>query len=122
MKLVYDMSIQGNGRDPVVVLRLSGCVDSETAPAFGEVMDILLGRNDCPLIVDMTSVSYISSAGWREFVTKTQNVLDGHVQIQIAGMQPTVRDVFELIGLNQVYPSHACVRDAIESLATSHKG
>ena len=119
MKLLYDMSIRGSASGPVVVLMLSGCIDSENASDFGEVMDVLLERNDCPLIVDMSSVTYISSAGWREFVAKTRNVLAGHVHIQIAGMQRTVLDVFELIGLDQVYSSFESVENAIGSLATS---
>ena len=117
MKLVYNMH-KTDEPDPVVVLALSGCVDSETAPEFGEVMDILLERHGCPLVVDMSDVMYISSAGWREFVSKTQGIIERSINIRIVGMQPTVRDVFELIGLDHVFESHECVEDAVRALHT----
>ncbi len=118
MKLVYNMR-KTDEPDPAVVLVLKGCVDSDTAPDFGKVMDLLLERHRCPLVVDMTDVAYISSAGWREFVNKTQGIIEKQLNIRIVGMQSTVRDVFELIGLDHVFPTHNTVDAACEALRTS---
>jgi anti-anti-sigma factor len=120
MKLVYNFH-KTDGPEPCVVLALNGCVDSETAPKFGNVMDIVFERHDCPLIVDMSAVMYISSAGWREFVRKAQGVIDRRIHIRIVGMQPTVRDVFELIGLHNVFESYDSVQDAIEAPISSNE-
>ena len=118
MKLIYNMR-KTEEPNVAVVMALKGCLDSETAPEFGKVMDLLLGRHRCPLIVDMANVVYISSAGWREFVTKTEDIIERRINIRIAGMQPTVRDVFELIGLDHVYETHETVEEAVEALKAS---
>lgn len=94
---------------PVAVLALYGEVSSETASKMDESIDVLMqefGR----LVLDLTHTLFISSAGWRGLLERSHK--GAQAQIRLAGMQPSVLDVFYLLGINYVVAAHETVGDA----------
>ena len=54
-----------NGRVPVAVMHLTGDLDSKTAPSFQSKADELITNGTKYILVDLTHVRFVSSAGLR---------------------------------------------------------
>ena len=50
------------------LVKINGRIDSFTAPQFAEALRALTDSGRCSLVLDMTDVSYISSAGLRVLI------------------------------------------------------
>ena len=112
MALEFTIRRQGT-ESPVMVLALAGCVDSLTAPQVGALLGLIFERHSCPVVLDLEKVEYISSAGWRALVEHAEDVIERRIQLRVACMQPTVRDVFDLIGLGRIISAHETVAAAV---------
>jgi anti-anti-sigma factor len=105
---------------PSVVLELRGSVDSSTSGKLDEVLGLLLQQDDKRILVDLTGVDYVSSAGWRSFLAAIRKANDRAILFMFAGMQPTVKEVFELLGLERVISAHESIGAAFRALAVTN--
>lgn len=65
-KQVDDVRVEREPRDDVIVVRVSGQVDSSTAPEFGEWLASAFtdaARARVPVVVDLTAVDFLASVG-----------------------------------------------------------
>lgn len=95
---------------PVAILALHGEVNSETVSVMDAQLNELLqqcGR----VVVDFSQTAYVSSAGWSSLVDRCSKTRP--VGVVVAGMQPSVRDVYDLLGMGYVLGAHDTVREAI---------
>ena len=95
---------------PIAVLELCGEVNTETAFELETALNEILKTRD-QLILDLSRVLYVSSAGWRTLIDRGSQ--GGRVRLRIVGMQPSVREVFELLGLTTVLISYDSVDAAL---------
>lgn len=79
------------------VVSLEGSLNSDTANAFGERIQPLVGTPRSTVVLDMEGLEYISSAGLRE-IFKAQKAQKG-VQGTLVYMhlQPQIRKVFDIV-------------------------
>ncbi len=97
----------------IAVLSLDGYVDSATSLNMAEAIDSILQQRIYHVVVDLTKVSYISSAGWGVFISKIKDIRENHGGLKIAGMRPDVRDVFDLLGFGHIIEAHETVGEAV---------
>lgn len=90
-------------QDEVVVLVVEGYLDAHTAGAFEDVIQSEIDKGVYKIIVDCESLTYISSAGLGVFMGFVEDVRDHGGDIKICGLIPKVRQVFELLGFQQLY-------------------
>jgi len=83
--------------DDVVVLSLQGLVDSGTSQQMEDRIGRLVADGIVKIIVDLSRVDYISSAGWGIFVGEIKGVRRRNGDIKLAAMRPDVREVFDLL-------------------------
>jgi anti-sigma B factor antagonist len=55
------------------------------------------------LVVDLSRVSYVDSSGLAVLIEGMQNVEEYGGQFALAGLQETVRSIFEIARLDQVF-------------------
>jgi len=103
------IATQTGGDSPVAILAPYGEITSENVSDMEKSMDSLL-RDFAQLVIDFTHTSYVSSAGWRTLIDRCRHVRQ---PIRVAGMQCTVRDVYDLLGLNYVIAAHDTVAEAV---------
>ena len=60
--------ISGNNSAGVSILKVSGYLDTTTAGELENALYGLLDRNLFKIVVDLSGVNYISSAGWGIFI------------------------------------------------------
>ena len=97
----------------IAILALYGEVNSETV----SVMDAQLNQQlqQCGrVVVDFSQTVYVSSAGWRSLVDRCSKTRPAGVVV--ASMQPSVRDVYDLLGMGYVLGAYDTVRDAVAAL------
>ena len=95
--LEYSVETVGANKS-IAILSLDGYVDSATSLNMDEAIDGILQQRVYQVVVDLTKVSYISSAGWGVFISKIKDIRENQGGLKIAGMRPDVRDVFERFG------------------------
>ncbi|MEP3560693.1 MAG: STAS domain-containing protein [Marinobacter sp.] len=85
--------------DEALGLRLDGAVDSDTAPELEAKLDEMVHSSVTYLALNMSGVSFISSAGLRVVfkMLKKMNARDG--QLMVTEMNPGVEKVFEVVKL-----------------------
>ncbi len=84
--------------DGVLAITPAGRLDTTTSPSFGQHLDSLLTRGERRLLVDFSSVDYISSAGLRVMLVLARGIRDGGGRLALCGMGESVRQVFYLAG------------------------
>jgi anti-sigma B factor antagonist len=99
----------------IAVLSLDGYVDSATSLNMDEAIDSILRQGNYLVVVDLTKVGYISSAGWGVFISKIKDIRENGGGLKIAGMRPDVRDVFDLLGFGHIIEAHESVDEAVGS-------
>ena len=110
--LEYNVEKVGADRN-IAVLSLDGYVDSATSLNMDEAIDSILRQGVYCIVVDLTKVGYISSAGWGVFISKIKDIRENGGGLKIAGMRPDVRDVFDLLGFGHIIEAHENVEEAV---------
>ena len=91
----------------VSILRVSGYVDTTTSPELERRMQALLREKRYHIVVDLSRVEYISSAGWGIFISEIREIREQGGDLKLAGMIADVREVFDLLefeNILQAYP------------------
>ncbi|ALG09198.1 STAS domain-containing protein [Kibdelosporangium phytohabitans] len=84
----------------VVTFRLSGELDSRSAPRFHEMITQAVVPAARRLVLQMADLSYMSSAGLRCLVYAHQRAGSG-VAIELVGTRPEVAETIRLTGFDR---------------------
>ena len=111
------MSTRADDRDDAVVIAVEGEVDALTAPrlraALGDAFERLDGR---PLVVDLTNVRFLGSAGLRTLFDTAAEAVDHRgfdpLRVVVDHTRPVIRPI-EMVGLDNVLSLYESVDDAL---------
>jgi len=87
----------------VVIVRLSGRLDSGTAPAAEESFAAVLADRPQHLAIDMSNLDYISSAGLRVLLVVTKRLQQANGRVVLFGLVRNVREVFAISGFDRIF-------------------
>jgi anti-sigma B factor antagonist len=88
----------------VHLVSVTGRIDHETAPKLEQVLNELIDVGQYRIILDMSGVDYISSAGLRVLVGARKAVRRwNRGDLRLAGLQSLVRETFELVGFTRIF-------------------
>lgn len=85
------------------LLEIEGRVDSNTASTLHEVLNERIDQGTSNILVDLSKVSYMSSAGLRELVTALKRVRKNGGDLRLCAPSERVSEVVELAGLNSLF-------------------
>jgi anti-sigma B factor antagonist len=85
------------------VLSLKGEVDLHVSPAVTASLNEMINKKPKRMVVDLSEVSYIDSAGLAALIEAMQKVEGYGGKFLLAGLQETVRSIFEISRLDQVF-------------------
>ena len=105
--------------DEIYVVRLKRIFDASSLSEFEKVLAYMLARDHYKIVVDLTNVEFISSAGWGAFTAELRQVRDNGGDIRLAAMNPDVLDVFLLLELDSFINAFDTVEEAILSFDTA---
>src|SRR5262249_7272930 len=96
-------SAQRPDRDTRIVLPLTGEIDLHVLPEITASLDAVIENKPMRLVVDVSGVTYIDSAGLAALVLAMQKVEAYGGQFSLAGLKTTVRSIFRMSRLDEVF-------------------
>ncbi len=87
----------------VVIVKLSGRLDSSTAQGAEEDFARVLGGGALHLAIDMSNLEYISSAGLRVLLVVARKVQQADGRVVLFGVVRNVREVFSISGFDRIF-------------------
>src|SRR5436309_14137004 len=85
------------------MLLLEGEIDLHVSPSITELLNDMIEQKPERLVVDLSRVTYIDSAGLAALIGAMQRVEGYGGKFLLAGLQETVRSIFEISRLDQVF-------------------
>lgn len=101
----------------LVVAPREGRIDLENADGFTAELLAALPKASKALIVDFSSVEYISSAGLRSLMIALKAAKSQDAALAVAALKPLTREIFGISRFDLVFSLFDSVREAIEALA-----
>jgi anti-sigma B factor antagonist len=109
-----EISQQRDGE--VVIVRLSGRLDSSAAPDAEERLSTALSGVPPRVAIDMSDLAYISSAGLRVLLVLAKKVQQQKGKVALGGLSANVREVFTVSGFDTIFPIEADAAAAIAAV------
>ena len=104
----------------IVLLEVEGRIDHSTAPAFGSALlpqvEGCTGE-DKKLLIDLSKVTYMSSAGLRVLMIAAKGCRKQSGKIVLAALQPSVQEVFKIGRFDMVLETFPTVRAALAAIS-----
>ncbi len=85
------------------VLSLEGEIDLHVSPRVSISLRQMIEKKPKRLVVNLSGVTYLDSSGLAVLIEAMQNVEKYGGEFALAGMQETVRSIFEIARLDQVF-------------------
>ncbi|HMF45898.1 MAG TPA: STAS domain-containing protein [Candidatus Udaeobacter sp.] len=85
------------------VLPLKGELDLHVIPEITASLDAIIDKRPERLVVDLSDVSYIDSAGLAALIQAMQKVQAYGGQFSLAGLETTLRSIFNMSRLDEVF-------------------
>jgi anti-sigma B factor antagonist len=98
------------------ILALEGEIDLHRSAEIKETLRPLIERKTPCILIDMSGVNYIDSAGLALFIETLQRVMSYGGKFGIFGLRDGVRSIFEIARLDQVFqifPDEASAKSAV---------
>ena len=93
--------------DDAYVISLSGEVDLYTAPEFKETLLDVIGQGATHVVVDLTDTTFIDSTTLGVLVGGVKRLRPEGGRLSIVCSDRNITKIFEITGLNRVFPIHA---------------
>jgi len=107
-----ELQIDSQVVDGVPTIYLQGEVDSYSAPRVRNILETLTESQQPTVLIDLTGLEYIDSAGLGVLVAALKVVNDRDGALAIVGLTPAVARVFRVPGLDSLFTVCANTADA----------
>ena len=111
------MNVEAQRQGNCLVLVTDGRVDGTTASEFQTAVTDAITEADQAVILDLESLSYISSAGLRAILLIARDLQREGKAFCACTLTVSVREVFEISGFDKIIPVHDSREAAIDSFA-----
>ncbi len=97
------MNLKEEQSGGVTIVQVSGRIDSTSAPVLGQRLTAVLDEVSARVLVDMSEVDYISSAGFRVLLLAGRRAEQIAGKIVLSGVSGKVRQLFDLGGFLDLF-------------------
>ena len=85
------------------VVAAAGRIDSSTSSLFEDELARVLDRASSALVIDLTEVEYMSSAGLRVLLMTAKKAKAAGERLILCGLSPHIREVFDVSGFSSIF-------------------
>jgi anti-sigma B factor antagonist len=110
------MNITERTEEDIPVVSISGDIDLETSPKLREFLKPKSSKKTPLLLLDFSGVNYIDSSGLATLIEYFQAVQGFHGKLALASLSPRVKNVFEIVRLEQIFSLHPDIPSALAAL------
>jgi len=86
----------------ITIVELSGDIDANTAPKVQELV-LSLAQSGSKLLLNMTEVPYMSSAGLRSLLALYRQATIKQCKLVLIGLSPEIQDTMSVTGFLQFF-------------------
>lgn len=101
------LKIDCQSEEGLLLVRLDGRLDGNSAPELGRIFREQLEAGVAKVVCDLHELSFISSAGLREFMVLAQKLHRMKTKGVLVGVQPRVAEVLEISGMIALFQTAA---------------
>ncbi len=108
-----DFSCTKNG--DALVVGITGRMDAVTAPEFDTQCQTWMENNETRIVVDLSGLEYISSAGLRSILAAAKQIKRTGGELIFTGLSGMVEEVFTVSGFSAMFKIFKTTEDALAS-------
>lgn len=109
------LDIHVTKQQQVTLVVVNGRVDSLNAGELGLSLSSAIDDGSTQIVLDLSQVAYMSSAGLRELVSAFKKVRRISGDLRLAQPSPRVQEVLEMAGLDTIFQIFPTQLDAVGS-------
>jgi anti-anti-sigma factor len=102
----------------IAVIKVDGDIDLATVPALEAAIDEALTTKPTGLVIDLSEVGFLASAGLQTLVATHHNVGESAQFAVVANSAATSRPI-QLTGLDQIFALYSTLDDALSAVSNS---
>jgi anti-sigma B factor antagonist len=107
------VTLETNKNESYTELCINGEVDAASSIELDETLSALIAQKPSRIIVNCSELTYISSAGLGVFMSHIQDLKNLGIRMVLFGMDEKVRNVFSILGLDQLIDISASKEQAL---------
>ncbi len=116
LRAMANLNVETRSVGNLSVLKLDGTVDATVSPRMEQALTDLLTGGAKNVVVELSGVKFMSSAGWGVLLGRVQQVRSKGGSLVVAGMASEVNHVYGLLGLKPILKSFATEGEAVAAL------
>lgn len=99
----------------ITIIHLAGDIDGRTAP---QIQDALLStmQTDGKLLLEMSQVDYMSSAGLRLLLLLYRQISDSDGQVALVSLPEMIQDTMSITGFLDFFTTYSTLEEGITAL------
>lgn len=101
--------------DGIHLIHVNGEIDAGSSIFLDDAFKKAIAEGEKKIITDLSGLSYISSAGLGVFISHLDEFTAQEVQLTLYGINETVRQVFDILGLEKLLTIVETKEEAIDS-------
>jgi anti-sigma B factor antagonist len=111
------MEIAEQHAGDITIVEIKGRIDSNTAKTFGEKLTSLIGAGRTQLIVDLKSIVYISSAGFRALLVAGRLAEETNGTLALCSLSGEVQRLFDLGAFTDLFVIYTSREEGVTRLS-----
>jgi len=108
------MEVNIRKEEKVLVVSVTGRMDAVSAPDFDTQVEERVDKGETSLVLDLSGLDYISSAGLRSMLTLAKKLKTKEGDLVLFGLQDVVNEVFEVSGFSTIFEIFGSLEEAME--------
>ena len=110
------MEIRTEQEGDVLVALTEDRVDGANAREFQDAVEAAIAGQDCPVVLDMERLVYMSSAGMRVILIIARSLQGENRKFAVCSLVGPVREVFEISGFDKIIQTHDTQAKAVAAV------
>jgi anti-sigma B factor antagonist len=110
------MQITERTEENIPVVSITGDIDLESSPKLRDYLKPKAAAKTPGLLLDFTGVNYIDSSGLATLIEYFQSVQSFKGKLVLACLSPRVKNVFEIVRLEQIFSLQPDIPTALAAL------
>jgi len=109
------MEIRVKTVNQATVVEVTGDIDGNTAPSVQEQI-LPLAQPGCKIVLDMTKVGYMSSAGLRMLLSVYRQISSNKGSIVLVGLSEEIKDTMSVTGFLNFFTTYDSLPSGLAAL------
>ncbi|HLA76823.1 MAG TPA: STAS domain-containing protein [Vicinamibacteria bacterium] len=110
-----ELTVETRHLEGVTLLYPRGFINAHNVRLFESELQRVLEQGQFKLVVNCADLAYIASAGLGAIMGAIEEIRDHGGDLRLAGLNATVLNIFEILGMHRLYRIFASEAEAIQS-------